>query len=117
MIVNRTDVVVRGTLVFEIVQVPLEPDEQMADPVVPSLHVPLTSAPAPAVSLVLWMSILTLAVQFVAVVTDTLSRSPTWTAFGGAVTLTVTVAKPEFAVPSDVRYVNVSTPTNPALGV
>jgi hypothetical protein len=103
-----------GILAFATEQVPAVPVLHEAVP--PVLQLPDTVIPPALPSDALWARMATFAVQVVDWIVRVPSRSPTWSSRGGR-TVTVTVAVGLVSEPSEVRYVNVSLPLNPALGV
>jgi hypothetical protein len=113
---NVTDVVVLGMDAFEIVQTPEDEVLHVAVPLAPLLQTPVTVTLPTEASAALWARIVTLAVHEVDFVVLAPSRSPTWRTLGGW-TVTVTVVAGLVNEPSDVRYVKVSVPENPAAGV
>ncbi|MBF8290009.1 MAG: hypothetical protein HW391_977 [Chloroflexi bacterium] len=96
MTVNVTLVVAPGSFVFETVQRPVDP--VVHDAVPPLLHDPVTTTPATAAWVEVWIPAVTWALQREPFLVADRSRSPTWKGVGGAPTVTVTVAA---SVPPD----------------
>src|SRR3989337_2335394 len=112
--VNVAAVVALAIFAFDTVHVPKVPVLQLAVP--PVLHVPDAVTPLTGPCVALSTRIVTFAVHVVVWRVREPSRSPTGSSTGG-VTVTVTVTAGLWSDPSDVRYVNVSTPLNPDAGV
>src|SRR6476646_697382 len=104
-------------LPFESTQVPAAVVLHDTPPVVPPLQFAVTVTPLTRPSVPLWTVTVMLIVYLGVVLTVVLpSRSPTCRRTG-AVVVTVTVAGALHSTPSRTRYVNESTPDQPAAGV
>ena len=103
--VNVTDVVDFGMEAFEMEHVPAVDVLQVAVPLAPPDHEPVTVTALALAWLALWTRIVTVAVHDVDLTLRVPSRSATCTSVG-EVTVMLTVAGVLHELPSDVRYVN-----------